>query len=727
MSRGWRCGLALALLCACRGAPQRTQTVIFVDAEPRLRAATHRLHVSIQSEPEGNAVLDQTVEPRWPIKLVIVPLAGDARRKYRVTASCLDGAEQRLASASLVTGFKAGQARFAELLIKQDCGTSGQTAEIEPEQLGRSEEDAYLVRASCQDTNAGPDSGTPSDEDAGLVGAPDAHDAGEAGAAAMASAGGPTAGSSGASVGTAGATGSAGAAPNDACAVGFTRAADSCVDIDECADPVQCATHGRCENQAGSFRCVCDGGYKTDGSNCVDVDECAVNHGGCPEQCVNTQGDFSCTCTLAALRPGQPTCPRWHDAVRLDASMPAVSSAPTFGFDATGAALAVWYRSEPSQNTQALWAARFSPSAGWAGAEKIDDIDVGSPIAIAVTASGTAMASWSGIALGVFVKRYTTAAGWSPVLRIGTGMGQEGPAQLVLDAQENALAIWSTWSADATRVWAQRYVVSSGWATPTPLQMGDAGPGNSEVVVARGNDTWFALWHQSDGNSLQINFNMFASNTGWSTPAPLETVAGDSAFPRIAQSADGSAIAVWQKDLGQQRNEVWTNRFAPISGWGTAEKLDAVAAADSAWPTIAMDAQGRGFATWQRVEMVGTQPVTRIWANRYVPGSGWSAAECVSRMTVEANDALYPSVAMDAYGNAIVGWTELSAMHTTAWTNRYVTGVGWTQPMKLKDTPSDTRVSQLAIDTEGRALVLWTETDPTMESNRDSNWAARFE
>src|ERR1700753_3937998 len=104
MNRAWSWGLALALLCACRSTSQRTQTILFVDAEPRLRVSTHSLHVSIQSEPSENAVLDQTVAPSWPVKLVIVPRAGDARRKYRVSAMCLDASGRVLASAALVTG-----------------------------------------------------------------------------------------------------------------------------------------------------------------------------------------------------------------------------------------------------------------------------------------------------------------------------------------------------------------------------------------------------------------------------------------------------------------------------------------------------------------------------------------------------------------------------------------------------------------------------------------------
>jgi len=55
--------------------------------------------------------------------------------------------------------------------------------------------------------------------------------------------------------------------------------------------------HGKCINMEGSFRCVCDPGYRlgSDGRHCFDIDECISN----PCQfgtCYNTPGSFRCEC-----------------------------------------------------------------------------------------------------------------------------------------------------------------------------------------------------------------------------------------------------------------------------------------------------------------------------------------------------------------------------------------------------------------------------------------------
>ncbi|XP_071115970.1 fibrillin-2-like [Haliotis cracherodii] len=69
-------------------------------------------------------------------------------------------------------------------------------------------------------------------------------------------------------------------------------------DIDECADMPDACANGRCLNTMGSYRCVCNKGYKTDasGKRCVDIDECRLDPKPCEFTCQNTDGSFLCTC-----------------------------------------------------------------------------------------------------------------------------------------------------------------------------------------------------------------------------------------------------------------------------------------------------------------------------------------------------------------------------------------------------------------------------------------------
>ncbi|XP_053176279.1 latent-transforming growth factor beta-binding protein 4 [Scomber japonicus] len=116
------------------------------------------------------------------------------------------------------------------------------------------------------------------------------------------------------------------------CRLGYRLSGNTCTDIDECEDPLQCpgqqcrntpgsylcvscqpgyrlvnsictdidecrqtsCLNGRCENTPGSYRCTCHYGYKLQNNTCADVDECA-EPSQCPGQmCVNTDGSYRC-------------------------------------------------------------------------------------------------------------------------------------------------------------------------------------------------------------------------------------------------------------------------------------------------------------------------------------------------------------------------------------------------------------------------------------------------
>ena len=72
----------------------------------------------------------------------------------------------------------------------------------------------------------------------------------------------------------------------------------NCVDIDEClTNP--CGTNEDCTNTIGSYTCSCSTGYTLIAGNCVDINECNTNNGGCSEGCVNTDGSYTCKYCLA--------------------------------------------------------------------------------------------------------------------------------------------------------------------------------------------------------------------------------------------------------------------------------------------------------------------------------------------------------------------------------------------------------------------------------------------
>ena len=71
-------------------------------------------------------------------------------------------------------------------------------------------------------------------------------------------------------------------------------------DIDECKTLPGLCANGQCVNTMGSYRCICNRGFRADptqgGKKCLDVDECRKIPSPCQHECENTFGSFRCSC-----------------------------------------------------------------------------------------------------------------------------------------------------------------------------------------------------------------------------------------------------------------------------------------------------------------------------------------------------------------------------------------------------------------------------------------------
>ncbi|KAF7284743.1 hypothetical protein GWI33_021612 [Rhynchophorus ferrugineus] len=82
-------------------------------------------------------------------------------------------------------------------------------------------------------------------------------------------------------------------------------------DINECETISDLCKNGMCINTMGSYRCICNKGYKTDlsGLYCIDINECEGKNSPCQHNCRNTDGGFICSCPSGfLLNPDGTTC-----------------------------------------------------------------------------------------------------------------------------------------------------------------------------------------------------------------------------------------------------------------------------------------------------------------------------------------------------------------------------------------------------------------------------------
>lgn len=62
-----------------------------------------------------------------------------------------------------------------------------------------------------------------------------------------------------------------------------------------------CGDNAECENEIGSFKCTCHGGYSMEDGGCVNINECNGESAQCDPNadCRDTDGSYTCTCKEA--------------------------------------------------------------------------------------------------------------------------------------------------------------------------------------------------------------------------------------------------------------------------------------------------------------------------------------------------------------------------------------------------------------------------------------------
>ena len=359
----------------------------------------------------------------------------------------------------------------------------------------------------------------------------------------------------------------------------------------------------------------------------------------------------------------------WGAAEPIETDDAGTAFGPQVALDPDGNAVAVWEQQDGTRRN--IWANRFTPATGWGVAELIETDNAGGAAApqVALDPNGNAVAVWEqldGTRYNIWANRFTPTAGWGAAERIETdNAGSAFDAQVAVDPSGNAVAVW--YQDDGTRdnIWANRFTPTAGWGAAEPIETDNAGRASSPQVALDSNGNAVAVWQQWDGTRFNIWANRFTPTAGWGAAEPIETDnAGDARFPQVALDANGNAVTVWTQSNGTRSN-IWANRFTLAAGWGAAELIETDNAGNASSPQVAVDPNGNAVTVWYQVD--GTR--TDIWANRFTPTAGWGAADRIE--TDNAGNAVRAQVALDPNGNAVAVWEQSDGTRTNIWANRF--------------------------------------------------------
>ena len=327
---------------------------------------------------------------------------------------------------------------------------------------------------------------------------------------------------------------------------------------------------------------------------------------------------------------------------------------------------------------------------------------------VASSNEGEAVTVWqehSDSDVDLWASTYLPGGGWGAPAPIENNMGDATNAQVAIDADGNAIAVWQQLEADVSHVWANRFIPGIGWQGAHLLETDTEYDASRPRIAVAGNGDFFVVWEQlDDGGFSSVWTDRYASGGGWAGPELLETSDGTDAIDvRIAADGAGNAVAVWAQDvIGVFNVNVLANRYVPGNGWTGVVPVDTTDDDVALQPQIAISAGGAGMVTY--LQIMGGEPT--VWARPYLGGGNWGTAEQIQS---EFGPTFETDVAVNEAGVAFALWDQFDNDGRDIWVNYYLPGSGWQSAEQLNIPEGESHTPRIAVDESGNAMAAWSQ------------------
>lgn len=205
--------------------------------------------------------------------------------------------------------------------------------------------------------------------------------------------------------------------------------------------------------------------------------------------------------------------------------------------------------------------------------------------------------------------------------------------------------------------------------------------------------------------------------------------------PQTAGAPNGDVLAVWSEIGANAVLQLTATRYnAATQTWGATTVIQGNNnRAES--PVLSSDNAGNACVVWEESQDDGRYVIK---AARYNAASGqWSVPATVSKPGEYSSRYSGVTAAINKTGSIIVAWTQYhntNANQATIDTAYFdAASQQWTAAHSLQNSPVNTFFPTVAIDTNGNAMVLWSQAGPTAGvflanaaryDTRSRNWSA---
>jgi hypothetical protein len=399
--------------------------------------------------------------------------------------------------------------------------------------------------------------------------------------------------------------------------------------------------------------------------------------------------------------------PAWLSPIDLSAAGQDAGQ-PQVAVDPAGNAVAVWTSFNGTNST--IESASHPAGGTWSDPTKLSGENARGP-QVAVDPAGNAVAVWTsfnGTNSIIESASHPLGGTWSEPTILSPLDRNAFQPQVAVDPAGNAVAVWdSSPPNDNQGVIESSSRPSAGsWSDPTKLS--DPPAVEPQVAVDPAGNA-VAVWTRFNGTDLLLESADLAVGRSWSDPIGIPTANQSAIQPQVAVDPAGNAVAVWNSINGP--NLIVESASRPEGGsWSDPTKLSApgerVGQEQLLQPQVAVDSSGNAVAVWGRFN--GTNVITE---SATLPlGVGWSQP---AKLSALGNDAYNPQVAVDSPGNAVAIWSHFNGANFIIESASRPPNGDWSQPKELSAAGEAAGQPQVAVDSAGNAVAIWSRGNTT--------------
>jgi hypothetical protein len=297
---------------------------------------------------------------------------------------------------------------------------------------------------------------------------------------------------------------------------------------------------------------------------------------------------------------------------------------------------------------------------------------------------------------------------WSTPTPIGeSGCGQ---MQLALNNSNQGVAIWQTDDGTQTDVVAIQYNGTSWDTTRKTIDYAVDDDQWTFVGISDSGDE-IGIWQHITTTHYQMRSNHYTLGGDWNTTfTPISSEYQVTESPAFAMNPNGNAITAWLASSDGINFFVAINYYdAASKTWSGEQNISTNGAAAS--PTVGINDNGDVAVAWISDKGGGFKNVIK---SRVFRASDQNLSE-ITDINIEINgtEVNMPSIGIDHARNVIVAWEQNATSNWDVYCNQYSEAGGWGTAQLLESSPAGAHRPRVAINKYGDALVGWEQYDAT--------------